>query len=294
MKKKKQKQQSEFWKKIHFKYRISAINENTLEEVWKIKTSIFFAAGLFLIVAFLLVTITSIIIITTPIRYYLPGYLDVEIREKAVKTAIKVDSLEQTIRFQDAYINNIKQILTGTLEIDSVTKPDSVYISEYDPILEKSEREKEFVTQYEETEKYTLGVFPTTTTTNRGIFFRPVKGVVTQHFNQHKKIYQVIVKTAKTENVLATLDGTVIFTGYDINDKYIIHIQHKNGYISIYQGCTQIVKKTGDIVAAGEAIGVIVSTKTSKEEGEEERGGSLKFELWNKGVPVNPETFITF
>lgn len=285
---KKNKEQSEFWKKVHFKYRLSAINENTLEEVWKIKTSIFSGAVLFLVIAFLLITITSMLIIATPIRYYLPGYLDVEIREKAVKSAIKIDSLQQAVRFHEAYINNLKGVLSGSFAVDSVTQIDSIFIAEDDPTLEKSEREKEFTARYAEEEKYTLGVFPTSTISSGGLFYRPVRGVVVEPFNAHKKNYRTVVKTAKAETVLSTQEGTVVYTGYDVDNLYTIQIQHKNGYISIYKGCSQIVKKVGDKVRTSEAIGVIGDQK------EENSDGYLTFELWNKGMPINPEIYITF
>lgn len=285
---KKSKEQSEFWKKVHFKYRLSAINENTLEEVWKIKTSIFSGAVLFLLIAFMLITITSVIIITTPIRYYLPGYMDVEIREKAVMSAIKIDSMEQAMKYQEAYVTNIKGVLSGSLAIDSLVRVDSVYIAEDDPTLEKSEREKEFISKYAEEEKYTLGVFPPASVSAGGLFYRPVRGVVIEPFNANKKNYKVVIRTAQVETVLSSLEGTIIYTGYDVDALYTIQIQHKNGYISIYKGCTQIVKKVGDKVRTGEAIGII------KIENEDDRGGRLTFELWNKGIPTNPETYITF
>ncbi len=287
---KKNKEQSEFWKKVHFKYRLSAINENTLEEVWKIKASIFSGAAIVLIVAFALIVVTSVIIIATPIRYYLPGYMDVEIREQAVKSAIKIDSLEHAMQFHDAYVSNIKNVLAGKLIVDSITRMDSVFVAEDDPTLEKSEPEREFTARYAEQEKYTLGVFAPSNISSGGLFYRPVKGVVIEQFNLNKKNYKIVIQTAQTESVLSSLEGTIIHTGYDVETSYTIQIQHKNGYISIYKGCTQLVKKVGDKVRTGEAIGVI----EAEGNGDEKRGGRLIFELWNKGIPTNPETYITF
>ena len=71
-----------FWKRIRFKYKLSFINENTLEEVWSFRLSqlsVFISLGVF---AFSLVAFTALIIIMTPIRNYLPGYLDVEVRKE--------------------------------------------------------------------------------------------------------------------------------------------------------------------------------------------------------------------
>lgn len=283
----KEKKKRDIWKKARFKYKISVINENTLEEVWKIKASIFTGSMLFFFVAFLLITITSVIIITTPIRYYLPGYLDAEIREKAIRSAMQIDSLEQVARYNELYVDNIRKILSGTLDVDSVTKVDSVYISESDPILEKSQREKEFVAKYEEEEKYTLGVFPANPTSGGALFYKPVSGVLIKKFDGASAQYEVKIKTGKKETVLATLEGTVIFTGYAPSERYILHLQHRNGYVSVYKGCSQLMKKVGDNVRTGEAIGIV-------EESEEGKGGVLAFELWNKGTATNPETYITF
>lgn len=290
----KEKQRRGFWKRIRFKYKLSATNENTLEEVWRIRTSIFSGAIIFAGIAFLLISLTSIIIITTPIRYYLPGYLDTEIREQAIRTALRIDSLEQRIRFQDVYINNIKQIVSGTIPLDSVSRLDSVYIAENDPILEKSEREKEFVAKYEEEEKYTLGFFASQAKGDDALFYKPVNGVVIKHFDQQNENYQVVIQTAKLENVLAVQEGVVMATGYDMEDKYFVYVQHKNGYVSIYKGLTQVMKKTGDILKANEAIGAIMMKKEVKGDKIEEIGGLLIFELWNKGNPVDPEAHITF
>lgn len=44
--------------------------------------------------AFLLIAFTAFIIIKTPIRNYLPGYLDVEVRKEIMQNALRADSLE--------------------------------------------------------------------------------------------------------------------------------------------------------------------------------------------------------
>ena len=291
---KREKQKHGFWRKIRFKYKLSAINENTLEEVWGIRTSIFSGAIIFMGIAFLLIALTSIIIITTPIRYYLPGYLDAEIREQAIKTAIKIDSLEQAVRYQERYINNIKLVVSGEIPVNLMTEVDSVFVAEDDPKLGKSEVEKDFVKNYEEEEKYTLGVFSNKMRPDYVLFYKPVEGVVVEHYSNQEKKYWIKIQTAKTENVLSTLEGTVIAHGYDMINKYFVHIQHKNGYVSIYKGLTSLVKKTGDMVKTNEAIGIIATEKKVSGDKTEEKAGALTFELWNRGIPVNPETHITF
>jgi len=288
---KKKKNKHNLWKRLNFKYRLSVINENTLEEIWKIKASIFSGAVLLLLFAFLLVSVTSAIIIATPIRYYLPGYLDVEVREKALRSAIKADSLEQQLKYQEIYINNIRDIFGGVRQIDSAKVIDTISVPENDPLLQKTDNEKEYVKRYEEEEKYNLSVLSQSAANPMEglVFFRPVKGVIMDKFNPDGEHFGITINTASKETVSATLDGVVIFAGYDIKSGFTIQIQHKNGFISVYKKTTLLLKKTGDKVRTGEAIAVIDNTKK-----DEKTVSTLEFELWYKGNAVNPENYISF
>jgi Membrane-bound metallopeptidase len=289
MAKRKDKNRHTFWKRLHFKYRLSILNENTLEEIWKLRVSMFNGIMLYLASFFLLLVIASIVIITTPIRNYLPGYLDSEIREQAIKASIKIDSLDMQQRYQEAYLQNIKDIFEGKVQPISESKVDTVTIAADDKSLQSSDSEKKFRTQYEEEEKYNLSTISTSDITpTEGItFFRPVKGVVSSKFNITSRHYGIEITTAG-ESVVATLQGTIVYAGYDAEAGYIIQIQHKNGYISIYKNVSALLKKTGDRVRTGEAIALMGSGKDNSQK------RTLSFELWYKGNPVNPELYISF
>ncbi|MFR0678614.1 murein hydrolase activator EnvC family protein [Dysgonomonas mossii] len=288
---KKKKNKHDIWKRLHFKYRLSVMNENTLEEVWSIKASMFSGGVLFLLFAISLVTITSFLIIATPIRYYLPGYLDAEVREKALRAAIRVDSLQQQLNYQEAYINNLKNVFTGVLDVDSVKITDTISVSENDPLLKRTEKEKVFVDRYEDKERYNLSVIsPTASGPMEGVvFFKPLKGLVVSKFNPSNDRYGIDLKVASQETVLAVLEGTVVFSGYDFTTGYTMQIQHKNGFVSIYKNNTLLLKKVGDKVRTGEAIAVIGDGKAK-----DNADLVLGFELWYKGNPVNPEDYIAF
>jgi murein DD-endopeptidase MepM/ murein hydrolase activator NlpD len=88
--------------------------------------------------------------------------------------------------------------------------------------------------------------------------------------------------------VLATLDGTVIYTGYDGNVGNIIALQHENDFVSMYMHNEKLLKKIGDHVIAGEAIAVIGNT------GNLSTGQHLHFEIWHRGTPVDPSKLIKF
>jgi murein DD-endopeptidase MepM/ murein hydrolase activator NlpD len=288
---KKRKNRYDIWKRLHIKYRLSVMNENTLEQVWNIRASIFSGVVLLGVFAVFLIGITSFIIIATPIRYYLPGYLDAEVREKAIRSAIRVDSLQQQLSYQEAYIKNLKNIFSGVLDIDSVKITDTISVSEDDPLLKRTKREKTFVDRYEDEERYNLSVISSATSgpMEGVVFFTPLKGLIVNKFNPLNNQYGITLKTVAQGTVSAVLDGTVIFSGYDLTTGYTIQIQHKNGFISIYKNNALLLKKMGDKVRTGEAIAVVGDSQN-----EENVDLYSEFELWYKGNPVNPEDYIAF
>jgi hypothetical protein len=74
---------------MRFKYKLSFLNESTLEEVFALRLSLLSCIMTLFVFTVLLITLTSIVIIRTPIRNYLPGYLDSEIRQTMINNALK-------------------------------------------------------------------------------------------------------------------------------------------------------------------------------------------------------------
>jgi hypothetical protein len=279
---------SAFWKKIRFKYKLSFLNENTLEEVFSLRLSLLSGFLALLGLTVTLVILTSAVILNTSIRNYLPGYLDSDIRQGVMENALKADSLEQIIHLQTQYMNNITAIIRGDNPVIDIPKPiDTVSVKIED--LKKSEELTEFIRSFEEEEKYNLNVLTSSVTLPENlIFYRPARGLVSNHFNMQEKHYGVDIAATPKESVLATMKGTVVLAGFDANAGYVIQIQHTNGFVSVYKHNSLLLKKQGDEVKAGEAIAFVGST------GELSTGNHLHFELWYGGKPVNPEEFIVF
>lgn len=287
--KQKKKNTKSFWHRIRFKYKLSFFNENTLEEVWSFRLSQLSAFISLALFAFLLIAFTALIIIKTPIRNYLPGYLDVEIRKEIVQNALRADSLERMIEIQSLYLNNVAGILAGTIALDSIQEIDSLAQANTDYNIPRSKEEEDFVKNFEEEEKYNLAVLnPNMLPTDGVFFYKPVNGVVSSHYETDIRHFGVDLVAAPKESVLATLDGTVVFTGFDPNWGNVIQVQHKNGFLSIYKHNELLLKELGDHVVAGEAIALVGNT------GKLSTGPHLHFELWYKGNPVNPEEYIAF
>ncbi|MDR2805415.1 MAG: M23 family metallopeptidase [Dysgonamonadaceae bacterium] len=282
------KKRSAFWQQVRFKYKLLFLNENTLEEVFSLRLSQWSGFWILLAFAFLLITLTSIVIINTPIRNYLPGYMDSEIRQEMIANALKTDSLEHVLSIQTQYLKNVTDILKGESSIAEVPQLDTTSVK-MGGSLEKSKELEKFVRNYEEEERYNLNVLTASSILPSNLlFYRPVQGIVSAKFSNAEKHYGVDVAALPRSSVLATMKGTVVFSGFDANGGYVIQIQHTNGFLSVYKHNALLLKKQADEVSAGEAIAIVGNT------GSLSSGTHLHFELWYNGRPVDPEEFIVF
>ena len=150
----KKKRSKAFWNNIKFKYKLTIINENTLEEVVGLRVSKLNGLSVLLSVLTFLFVIAAVIITFTPLRNYLPGYMNSEVRAQVVENALRVDSLQQLVDRQNLYIMNIQDIFSGKVRIDSVQSMDTLTAMRKDTLMERTKREEEFRRKYEETEKY--------------------------------------------------------------------------------------------------------------------------------------------
>lgn len=282
------KRSSAFWKNIKFKYKLTLFNENTLEEVVGIHVSKLNGFSVLLSVLTILFLIAASIIAFTPLRNYLPGYMNSEVRAQIVENALQVDSLEALLHRQQLYILNIQDIFNGKVRVDSVHSIDSLTTMREEELMERTEREAEFRRQYEESEKYNLTTIIAQPDLNGLIFYRPTRGGVSAHFDEYNRHYGVDIAANPGESVLATLDGTVLFSNYTADTGYVIGIQHNQEFVSFYKQCGSLLKSIGDKVQSGEAIALVGN------KGAVTTTPHLHFELWHKGRAVDPEKYIVF
>ena len=175
-----------FWNNFKFKYKLTIINENTLEEIVGLRVSKLNGLSVLLSVLAVLFLIAACIIAFTPLRNYLPGYMNSEVRSQIVDNALRVDSLQELLNRQNLYIMNIQDIFSGKVPIDSVQTLDSLTAAREDTLMERTRREEEFRRQYEENEKYNLTTIVSQPDVNGLILYRPTRGMVSDHFNTDK------------------------------------------------------------------------------------------------------------
>lgn len=278
-----------FWQNIKFKYKLTIVNENTLEEVVGLHVSKLNGLSVLLVVFTVLFAIAALIVSFTPLRNYLPGYMNSEVRKQIVDNALLADSLSRLLERQNLYVMNLQDIIRGEVRLDSVRSIDSLTVQRSEELMERTENEERFRKEFEEQEKYNLANVKAPMPVSDIIFYRPALGMLSKGFDPEGRHFGVDIAADAKESVLATLDGTVIFCGYMPGNGYVILLQHATNLVSAYKHCGSLLKSPGDKVTAGEVI-ALVGDRSEGEEGHPH----LHFELWHRGQLLNPEQYIVF
>ena len=206
----KKKGRKAFWRNIKFKYKLTVINENTLEEVIGIHVSKLNGFSVLLAACTVIFLLAAIIIVFTPLRNYLPGYMNSEVRSQVVTNALKADSLVEALERQNRYIMNIQDIFSGKVNVDTVQSIDSLTTIRTEELMNRSKEEDDFRRKYEERERAAAMAGTDEHTLPDLLFFRPTRGMVVKDFAPSRHHYGVDMAASVDESVLAALDGTVM------------------------------------------------------------------------------------
>jgi len=245
-----------------------------------------------ILIVFLLIGATTLLIAFTGLRRFIPGYSDANLIPMIYEMNRKADSLEYVCHIQNDYIENLRNILMGNVAmLDTVPQTPAPVVTEnirYAPSREDSllRDEIEAIKNYTLQEPATNRKLSTLADEN---FVLPVLGgTPTSHFSRVNRHYGTDLTGKSGSPVLSTLDGTVIFNDWAIETGHVLVIQHKNDLISVYKHNSSLLKKAGDYVKAGDPIAIIGNS------GEYTTGQHLHFEIWYKGIPLNPEDYLIF
>lgn len=272
----------ERWK---FRYKLFILNETTLEEVFRIKISrlTVFLYGFFaLIIVFILM---SVLILYSPLKYYLPGFSDYSLRSELSYNMARIDSLTNLLDKQTLQLQTTKNIITGTLSIDSIPQQKDVPIEKYRELVEKkSDNEIKFVENFQQNislNPVKALIMDNTAKQNLAVPLAGTIMVVKDSVNNDNGIKL----TSKNGNVLAIAGGVVTSVELTLNNRYVIVIQHLDGYLSIYKNIAVPLKKVEEKVNMSDVIGLIAL--------DSERP-YLTFELWQNSTNINPYEVFDF
>lgn len=284
-------------KKLNRKYDFLMSHDETGRPMLGFKLNLLNLILVIIGVALLLIVITTFIIAFTPLREYIPGYTDTKLNREVYELSLRADSIERELHKKDVYFDNIKRIVEG---YDFAADSTLVMHNIYEPLprgiidtitLHKSVHDSLLRAEYETQNQYNLFgseyLLPTKLNSMIKVFFVPLNGSIVNAFNPDNGHFGVDIATDGDQIINATLDGTVVFALWSINNGYCIGIQHEDGYFSVYKHNATLLKKEGEYVKAGEAIAILGKS------GDTETPEHLHFELWHNGISINPVEYMT-
>jgi murein DD-endopeptidase MepM/ murein hydrolase activator NlpD len=279
-------------KKKENRFRLVVFSDSTFEEIrsftfrpWYIWVILGSITLLVISLMVVLLIFTPIGALFTPANYTDPDEL-LQLREKVLE-------IEETAAFQDIYIRNLRQILSGEVIVDADSNltqlpEDSIYtidrIDEDEQLRRAYDLEQELLSVNAESQPSSQINRPL----DQLYLIPPITGSISLNFDLEKDHLGVDINAPSNTPIKAIMGGYIIFSGWTLETGNTIGIQHDQNLISFYKHNSSLLKKTGTFVQAGEAVAIIGNTGTLSS------GPHLHFELWQAGKPVNPTEYINF
>jgi len=276
-----------YWSKLFHKYRFVIMKDSSFEEKLSVKLTRINVIAFVGTLVFLCFFSTMLLIAYTPLSEYVPGKSSIEVQKSLIALNIKSDSLEAILVNRSIYLENINKIINGE---ELVTPENYAEITNTQiPIsFEKSKEDSLFRVKVEAEDKSSIYKKDNPSNNTTLMFFTPLTGLISDGYNNKTKHFGIDLVAKEKSRISSVLEGTVIISHWAYETGYVIGVQHKNDYLSFYKHNSVLLKSVGDYVNAGDHIAIIGNS------GELSSGPHLHFELWHKGIPVNPENYISF
>lgn len=275
-----------FWKKLLHNYRFVIISDDSFEEKLSVKLNRLNILALFGSFVFVSFFAAMLLITYTPLKEYIPGKSTTEVQKSLIELSIKSDSLEKTLIGRQIYLQNLKKIINGD-DLIAEKKPEKIKNPQVEISFQKSIEDSLLRIVVEGEDKSSI-TFNKEKNNEVLMFFTPLNGNITDRFSVKKHHFGIDIVAKEKSRIAAVLEGTVILSNWNSETGHVIVVQHKNDYISLYKHNSVLLKNVGDFVSAGDHIAIIGNS------GELSTGPHLHFELWHKGIPINPENYISF
>lgn len=272
---------SRYWRN-EIKY--SASDPSSFEEKWSFISSRTRLASLIILSLIGFSVLSTYLVVWGPLSgIFMDKEKTIE-RIELEQQMVQIEGLEEEIKNQEVYIANLQAVLLGKISPEELKDKKNLQPVDVKTLdtrttadeLELSENIKNEMRQGKE-EKLT--------TTDALV--APIKGVISQGFDKAKHPALDLV-AKKDEVVNACQSGVVLYSGYSKKDGYFTILQHADGLLSIYKHFKVNLKKNGQRVGRGDAIGIVGNS------GENSTGPHLHFELWQNQRPVDPTKLIKF
>lgn len=265
-------------------YRISIEDESRLRQIVSVSARplILWLSGI--AAGVLLMIFTAFIIMATPLRTLMPGYLKEGERSEAERGLLRIDSIRDAYMLNSQYIANILKVMdTDRTPTDSVQTTSTTNELPPDSLLPASRREIEFISRMKDREQYNVTILAPLAADQLRIYPVAAGGIISdQTLNSTK----ARILTPKGSPACAIADGRVLAIQNPAPEGgSAIVIQHDNGFASRYSHLGTPSVTPGEHVDGGGTIALGAS-------GGAINPGFFFLEMWYDSTPVEPARYL--
>ena len=238
-----------------------------------------------LVVMLTILAVGFLLVLLTPLKTLIPGYFRESERAATEQALLRVDSIREAYRRNEAYVANIHERLNTTrapkAAQSSASAPRPIAA---DSLLPPSAAETSFARVMQEREKFNISVVAPMAA--EGMLFYPVsdEGIVT-HLSRNAR--QARVSLPAGASVMSVADGVVIASYAGVTPRsHTLIVQHDNGFVSRYSGLGSPLVGEGEFVLGGQVLCQSPSAPSG-------RPIEIVVELWHNTVPLIPYDYIS-
>ena len=279
------------------RFKVTVFDENSFSEIRVFRGTprgwVWMAGG----VLTLVVGLTYLTVAQTQLReWVVPGYVATQTREDMAATRALADSLTVMLQRNGQVVQALRHALAGdnrAIEFlqgagASDWRPSAEPFPDVDTTaLAAGPSETQLRNQVLAEDRFALQRRSERGgTSSTGFRYPPVAGTLSDELDLGIGHLGVDLAAAEGSPIQAVDDGTVLFSTYTVETGYTLVLQHRGERVSIYKHCASLLKTQGDLVAGGEAVGLVGNT------GEWTSGPHLHFEWWVQGRAVDPRPWL--
>ena len=281
------------------RFKVTVFDENSFSEIRVFRGTprgwVWMAGG----VLTLVVGLTYLTVAQTQLReWVVPGYVATQTREDMAATRALADSLTVMLERNSQVVQALRHALAGDnraiefLQGASASdwRPSAEPFPDVDTAaLAAGPSETQLRNQVLAEDRFALQRRSERAgASSTGFRYPPVAGTLSDELDLGIGHLGVDLAAAEGSPIQAVDDGTVLFSTYTVETGYTLVLQHRGERVSIYKHCASLLKTQGDLVAGGEAVGLVGNT------GEWTSGPHLHFEWWVQGRAVDPRPWLGF
>jgi len=236
---------------LNNKYRLVVLNDMTLEERLSFRLSRMNVYAFISTISVIYAALIIVVIVNTPLKEYIPGYQDVNIRRDVTDLSYKADSLEKVVNTQALFIQNIQHLLNGDLDLVAMRQSDQNQAAITDTAdfsgidLDKTSEEDSLLRlEVENQSSFSLNNDHQDKKLKQKHFIKPVDGFINRGFDPAIEHFGLdLGSTVEQAPVKTVLDGIVILSEWTYETGYVIAVQHSDNLISFYKHNSVLLKK---------------------------------------------------